>query len=62
LLLDRLSAALLGGATVWSIFLAGKISGIYSWHVLRRFVAIVFGALAVAAGTGSWITYFWVWQ
>jgi polyferredoxin len=55
-------AALLGGATIWSILLAWKISGIYTGHVLRRFAATGFVALALAAGTGSWIVYFWIWQ
>jgi polyferredoxin len=57
-----LRALLLGGAAVWSIALSWKISGFYARRVLRRFAATIFVALAAAAGTASWIVYFWIWQ
>jgi hypothetical protein len=57
-----LRALLLGGATVWSLVLGWKISGPYAKHILRRFAATVFVALAAAMGVASWIVYFWIWQ
>jgi hypothetical protein len=55
-------ALLLGGATLWSIVLAWKIAGLGSKHILRRFAATAFVAIAAAIGTGSWVVYVWVWQ
>ena len=57
-----LRALLLGGATVWSIFLGWKITGLASNHIPSRYAATVFVALADATGFGSWGVYFWVWQ
>jgi hypothetical protein len=55
-------ALLLGAAAVWSIVLAWKTTSLYAEHNLRRFAATVFVALAAAAGTDTWVVYFWVWQ
>jgi polyferredoxin len=57
-----LRALLLGGATVWSIFLGWKITGLASNHIPSRYAATVFVALADATGFASWGVYFWVWQ
>lgn len=57
-----LRAALLGAAAVWSLVLGWKISGLGSKHILRRFAATFFVALAASAGLASWAIYFWVWQ
>jgi polyferredoxin len=57
-----LRAALLGAAAIWSVVLAWKIAGLSASHILRRFAATFFAALAASTGLASWAVYFWVWQ
>ncbi|MCI0598002.1 MAG: 4Fe-4S binding protein [Beijerinckiaceae bacterium] len=57
-----LRAALLGAAAIWSVVLGWKMTGLYAGHKLRRIAATAFAAFAAAAGTGSWVLYFWVWR
>jgi polyferredoxin len=60
--IGSLRGLLLTGATVWSIVLSWKISGLYAKRSFRRFASTAFVALASASGAGSWVLYFWIWQ
>jgi polyferredoxin len=53
--------ALLGGAGLWSLALAWKISALYQFVWLRRVAATAAFSLAAALGIGSWALLFFIW-
>ncbi|HVX98240.1 MAG TPA: 4Fe-4S binding protein [Pseudorhodoplanes sp.] len=58
---DPLRAALLAGASLWSLWLAWLIAGRYSSAVPARIAAVASIALAVGVGDLSWALLFWLW-
>jgi hypothetical protein len=53
-------AAFLAGAALWSLVLAWRIAGKYA-DGIRRALAVVPVAGAIALGVASWVLLFWVW-
>lgn len=56
---DPLRAALLVGASLWSLALAWQIAGLYQKAYAHRIAAMLPFGLAVAVSTLSWATLFW---
>ena len=56
----ELRAALLGGATLWSVALAWQVAGLAAAG-LRRAAATVCIATAASASVVNWVLLFWIW-
>jgi polyferredoxin len=59
--ISLLRASLLGGAALWSVFLAWRIAGRATGDAVRRSAATFSVALAASVGVLSWALLFWVW-
>jgi hypothetical protein len=56
----EIRAALLAGASLWSLWLAWRIAGL-AVRGSRRIIAVAFIATAVALADASWGLLFWGW-
>jgi hypothetical protein len=54
-----LRAALLAGASLWSLALAWGVSGLATVRTARRVLALAPFAAAVGVGAASWASLFW---
>lgn len=56
-----LRALFLGGAAVWSLYLAWKIAGLYSKSRIQQAAATTLFGTAVGLGVASWALLFFIW-
>ncbi len=58
---DPARIALLAGASLWSLWLAGRIAARYGTSLAANTLAVACIAIAVGIGDLSWALLFWIW-
>jgi polyferredoxin len=54
-------AFMLAGASIWTGWLAWRVSGVYARSISRRIAAVAATLCACGIGVANWVLLFWVW-